>query len=994
MAHKPSPESIKNFMASHTALLRIGSYDELAEKVKSGKGFELPSYMINAVVDDKVGFSAYLEVDALPPVGEDGFFYILPDGAMVIWDSETASYVSIAGVSVSVDANLDPTSMHAIANKPVALKFGEVDNKLEELKNGPIYKTSATLSDTIESSTTLTLSDLPGATDDKIVINKTTVYDAAGTVAVITAKSGSNYTATTMAVAGEGRIYTFTNTLNASSEVIGWSVEDSEGNTFSHTDAGEANVIEVIYDSEGNPLVIDPTDKSVTLPETGDSYTFEDLIDASDNVIGWQVKDSDDQVIYTYTDINTAYEFEDIKNTNNKVVGFTVTGSDSSTYTFRADSDGTYGTSENLSSTIGATTTIALSTVSGLTAAKLTIGETLVYDPRGNVGVVTAQSGANITTTTITTTGSGSDGTYKTTATLNADVDGTESVAISNITGLIADNIVIGETLVYDANGTVGKISSVSGSTATITTITNTGEKSDGIYKTTATLDTDIDDTTTVTAAQAPSLTIADVVIGETMLYDAAGTVAVVTAKAADNSTVTAKTFCISAPIEEDGCYKTSGLLDRGISQTTTVPANTVTGLNTADDVVVNETLIFDRDGTIGRVTAVSGTNLTVETITISPQTRTGVRLGAVNDYTDLPATVAAATALGWQTPFAGDYAYVREDSSHDNHLAEWLIASIDASDNLTWSYSHSLNAGNYVVDIYKADGTTMITKNVDGTVNMPYKEFTFADTVDSLTSEVTGWKVTANDGTTSTDIYTYTNPTTDESDGSYSTSSTLSTTIGATTSVAIANISGIDADEIVIGETLVYDAQGTVGNITAKSGTNVTVTTMTCAGHTIQNDTGTDMAAEPNLQFVNTKVTDDSTNGVTKVEVEKLTQADIDEIVDDLDYNPYYIYETYSTAETRVGTWIDGKPLYRKVITDLNVSFTGNTWVSIPNSTIPNIERIIEGRVSRADSNETTVIGTIAIKYDKSSSTLQGFAATTFASCDTITLMYTKTTD
>lgn len=161
------------------------------------------------------------------------------------------------------------------------------------------------------------------------------------------------------------------------------------------------------------------------------------------------------------------------------------------------------------------------------------------------------------------------------------------------------------------------------------------------------------------------------------------------------------------------------------------------------------------------------------------------------------------------------------------------------------------------------------------------YNPYTFADKV--VSGKTTGFTVT---DSSNTQVYEYVDPS-DESDGSYPTSSTLSTTIGATTSVAIANISGIDADEIVIGETLVYDAQGTVGNITAKSGTNVTVTTMTCAGHTIQDDTGTDMAAEPNLQFVNTKVTDDSTNGVTKVEVEKLTQADIDEIVDDLNYNP-----------------------------------------------------------------------------------------------------------
>ena len=45
----------------------------------------------------------------------------------------------------------------------------------------------------------------------------------------------------------------------------------------------------------------------------------------------------------------------------------------------------------------------------------------------------------------------------------------------------------------------------------------------------------------------------------------------------------------------------------------------------------------------------------------------------------------------------------------------------------------------------------------------------------------------------------------------------------------------------------------------------------------------------------------------------------------------------TYSTSEQRIGTWIDGKPLYRKVS---NVSISDkSTWTSL--ISIPNLDRL-----------------------------------------------------
>ena len=40
--------------------------------------------------------------------------------------------------------------------------------------------------------------------------------------------------------------------------------------------------------------------------------------------------------------------------------------------------------------------------------------------------------------------------------------------------------------------------------------------------------------------------------------------------------------------------------------------------------------------------------------------------------------------------------------------------------------------------------------------------------------------------------------------------------------------------------------------------------------------------------------------------------------------------YEEYSTDEIRVGTWVDGKPLYRKVYTGVKTPSTSKSWVIV----------------------------------------------------------------
>lgn len=362
---------------------------------------------------------------------------------------------------------------------------------------------------------------------------------------------------------------------------------------------------------------------------------------------------------------------------------------------------------------------------------------------------------------------------------------------------------------------------------------------------------------------------------------------------------VTKFTYTEPANDPSDGTYFTSGTLTTVIGGTSTIAASAVTGLVLAD-VVIGETLIYDEFGSVGRVTAVTGTNLTVETITTAPGERRGTRLGAVDDYTDLPATCAAATALGWQTPLAGDFAYVREDASHDDHLTEWVISSIDGSCNITWAYSHTLNAGNYVLDIYKYGdypSGNPIPKNADGSVTLPKDEDTkydFESTADGwrvkdhdtgtvlytyvdvdtdttydfedVTSSgvVVGWRVKdhdtgtvlfthtdvgdttydfeavtvggvivgwrVKDGDTGSVLFTYTDLN-DKSDGTYFTSTTLDTDITDQTTVAASTVTGLTLADVVIGETLIYDGDGTVGVVTAVSGSDLTVDTITTSG-------------------------------------------------------------------------------------------------------------------------------------------------------------------
>lgn len=145
---------------------------------------------------------------------------------------------------------------------------------------------------------------------------------------------------------------------------------------------------------------------------------------------------------------------------------------------------------------------------------------------------------------------------------------------------------------------------------------------------------------------------------------------------------------------DSDGSYPIDTLLTTVFKGHTTISTGQIVGFTPAD-LVIGETLVYDGVGSVGVITADNGDGTyQVTTMTTSPGSRQGVRLGSVNTEADLPATCAAAETMGWQTPQLGDFAYVTTGGAGDV-ISEYVITN-DTDCNLTWTFSHSFNAGDY----------------------------------------------------------------------------------------------------------------------------------------------------------------------------------------------------------------------------------------------------------------------------------------------------------
>lgn len=175
--------------------------------------------------------------------------------------------------------------------------------------------------------------------------------------------------------------------------------------------------------------------------------------------------------------------------------------------------------------------------------------------------------------------------------------------------------------------------------------------------------------------------------------------------------------------------------------------------------------------------------------------------------------------------------------------------------------------------------------------------------------------------------------------------------------------------------------------------------------GHAIKNENDLLPLEQRETMVLNTPLMglDDSTNEATVLDVD--TNVDLSVI-----HAPGTAGNVeghiYSTEEHVVGKWIDGKPIYEKTISNINISVTSTTKVytiqdlsSIPVENFINIKGIIKigNEISSLSStyyNDPNWVW--SIRYNTSNSNLEFLNRTESNQTITVTvtIQYTKTTD
>lgn len=157
-------------------------------------------------------------------------------------------------------------------------------------------------------------------------------------------------------------------------------------------------------------------------------------------------------------------------------------------------------------------------------------------------------------------------------------------------------------------------------------------------------------------------------------------------------------------------------------------------------------------------------------------------------------------------------------------------------------------------------------------------------------------------------------------------------------------------------------------------------------------------------------KLTADATDGVTQAELIEALEGKQDTLTGtagqlvgfDAQGNAVAqnAGEIYSTEETRIGTWIDGKPLYRKTYNTTSPSQT-SAWVNVSMDPINDVDQMIF-IASRVDVNDTRVqqifggYQGFGLGWNTTSKQVivYNFYATTSNQPLLLTFYYTKTTD
>lgn len=108
---------------------------------------------------------------------------------------------------------------------------------------------------------------------------------------------------------------------------------------------------------------------------------------------------------------------------------------------------------------------------------------------------------------------------------------------------------------------------------------------------------------------------------------------------------------------------------------------------------------------------------------------------------------------------------------------------------------------------------------------------------------------------------------------------------------------------------------------------------------------------------------------------------------------NALNVSRSYSTEETLTGkTWIDGKPIYRKVWTGLSIGVASGSWQNLSLTDIPSIDTLVKGLAIRSVTGDKFVYNYVSFRWTNS---ILSYKSTNAESAMTdIIIEYTKTTD
>ena len=176
---------------------------------------------------------------------------------------------------------------------------------------------------------------------------------------------------------------------------------------------------------------------------------------------------------------------------------------------------------------------------------------------------------------------------------------------------------------------------------------------------------------------------------------------------------------------------------------------------------------------------------------------------------------------------------------------------------------------------------------------------------------------------------------------------------------------------------------------------------------HAIFDDGGIELTKRPSIQFKGAYSKDDSTDNITEVNViREMTQQEFDQlssdekqglinVVDATDgFNNAFQPVIYSEEEREIGVWKDGKPLYKiTLVNTADVSTSNSAWSSVSWLNEPsNVDKFINAEIHSV--HEPNVSANFRFSLVNNHIVVASKESTIFLSTDTVTILYTKTTD